>query len=127
MIDGKQVTCSDEEEKLIRNYWDMNDRYPEYSGHCAFDGSNPAYHIMKDCKEKHTDYINVCIDFALKDINKSIEIALENGSDLQDLYTRRKLIKQLADPDLSNYTTVEELRNSIHSDLKNYWSLATKR
>lgn len=124
-VDGKILTLDPQEEANVRAFWDLNTRYPEYVGHCSFDGVNPAYHDMENCKIKHAVYINRCIELALNDVNDSIEKAQEEGTDLQSLYQRRKAIKALSNQDLRKHQNIDELRNSIPNELNPYWEKST--
>ena len=126
MVDGKEVICSDEEERLIRMKWALNDQYPEYSGHLAFDGVSEPYHVMDDCKQKFLSYLNRAIDAHQKDVNAKIETCEENGDEQSriSLLIQRKQSKDLYNIDISNCTHVQHLRDIIPEQLKYHWPSA---
>lgn len=123
MVDGIEVICSPEEEAVIRQYWDMNDKYPEYSGHLMFDGVNPPEHNMHECKKHLLNFMNIAVEKCVADINNKIQHAEESGDiDLKNkLISDRKIVKSLSNPDLSDCKTVEHLKNSIPERLQFYF------
>jgi superfamily II helicase len=124
-VDGKVIVLDEKEEANVRAFWDMNTRFPEYIGHCCFDGVNTPIHDMNSCKAKHVVHIKKCVDLALEDLRISIEDAQENGQDTQALLNKRKEIKQLEKQDLTGYENIVALKNSVPSDLVPYWKKAT--
>lgn len=122
MIDGRSIELSPEEEVNVRDLWDLNTKYPEYAGHCAFDGVNPPYHDMEQCRLVHASYLKRCVALALDDVRQEIENLQETGQDFTAAYAKRKAIKQLESQDLSVHMTIGELKNSIPADLASYWN-----
>jgi hypothetical protein len=123
MVDGKEVICSPEKEKLIRDYWALNEKYPEYSNHIAFDWTTPAFHVMEECRKHHCNLMNIACENALVDLSMQIEVATENGdsSQVNYLLAKRKSMRQNLNKDFSNCKTIEELRYSIPDEIKPYW------
>jgi hypothetical protein len=122
MVNGKEITCEAEEEKNIKAYWELNDSYPEYAGHCGFDGINPPAHNMVECKKQHLKYVKNSVDLAVAEINKSIEEHQENEKDISFLLAIRKRMKNFLTQDLSSINNIEDLKKSIPSELKPYWT-----
>lgn len=123
MVDGKEIVCSDEEERLIRMKWALNTQHPEYSGHLAFDGVSEPYHVMDDCKKKFCDYLAQAIERYLKDVNEKIETCEENGDESTRLalLAQRKQAKDLYSLDISHCTSVQELKDMIPAQLNYHW------
>lgn len=121
LVDGKEIICSEEEEKNIRASWALNDQYPEYVGHSAFDGINPPYHLMEGVKKEHKLLLNKALELALKDINIQIEEAQENGKDLSRLFELRKNLKKDASYNFDHIDDVKNLKDSVPDSLKSYW------
>jgi len=115
MVNGKEVVCSSEEEALIRQRWKMNDTYPEYSGHLAFDGVSPPYHLIEDCKGSHQKFINQIIAEKVKVVNEQLEIAIEdnNIANQQKLISRRKMLKSYLVIDFTNLHSINDLKNHL--------------
>lgn len=121
LIDGKEIICSEEEEKNIRASWALNDEYPEYVGHSAFDGVNPPHHLIEEVKKEHKLLINKALQLALKDVNLQIEEAQENGKDLTSLFLLRKNLKEDASYNFQEINDVKNLKASVPALLKPYW------
>lgn len=115
IINGAEVICSDEEERLIRMQWALNDQYPEYSGHLAFDGVSEPYHVMEDCKAKHRQLISFLIGEKVNKINSQLEIAEENYDEelKKILVSKRKSFKSHAGIDLSSIIKIEDLKRHL--------------
>lgn len=126
MVNGEKVILSDDEEKFTLQYWKLNQTYPEYRHHCAFDGVNPPYHDMEQCRIVHASYLKKCIELALEDLRISIEDYQENSHDCSELYAKRKSIKQLGWQNLSTGLTIDELKSSIPPALLPYWDKVFK-
>jgi hypothetical protein len=124
MVDGIEQICSDAEEKLIKDFWALNEKYPEYVGHCAFDGVNSSYHDMVECRKHHKHLIAKAHDMAKEDLNKRIEIAQEEGNDLmyKSLLPQRKELRMHLSKEFDVCKTVDDLRSSIPEALKPYWN-----
>ena len=90
LVNGKEVILTEEEEKNTRAYWAMNDKYPDYVGHCGFDGLNPPLHDMVQCKKLYISLINDAIEKKIVSLNNLIEMAREDG----DTATETKLMEQ---------------------------------
>ena len=111
MVDGKEVVCSEEEERLIRMKWELNDRYPDYCGHIVFDGISEPKHDLVECKKKHAFLVNAEIQKKLDSLKLLIEQSEEDGaSSLVELLSRRKLLKGHANPDLSSVSVIDQLK-----------------
>lgn len=126
MVNGEKVILSDDEEKFTLQYWKLNQTYPEYQYHCAFDGVNPPQHDMDQCRIVHASYLKKCVALALDDLRQEIESHQETDQDCTSLYAKRKAIKQLELQDLSGYSTIGDLKNSIPADLVSYWDKVFK-
>lgn len=123
MVDGIEIICSDEEERLIRMKWALNDQYPEYVGHVAFDGISEPYHVIEDCKKRFYFHLSQAIDKYLKDVNSKIETCEENGDESArlSLLAQRKQAKDLSSLDVSHCTSVQQLSEMVPDQLKNHW------
>lgn len=121
MVDGKEIICSEKEEKNTRLFWDLNDKYPEYVGSCAFDGVNAPYHIIEEVKKTHQSLLNNSCLSAIKKINEKIERAQENEEDTKELFKERKRINEFANMQIDHLNTVDELKNSIPKELLPHW------
>lgn len=121
MVDGKEILCSDEEERVIRMHWALNDKYPQYVGHLMFDGVNEPIHDIVECKKHHSRLLNQAYEQEMKSVNDLIEIAQEEGKDPTPLLAQRKSLRALASQDLSQIKTVEELIDSVPALFKKYW------
>lgn len=113
MVDGKELICSPEEERVIRMKWDLNTRYPEYVGHLMFDGVNEPKHDMAECKKHHINLVNAEIQKKIDRLNLDIENALENNFVANDLYAKRKALKAQTNPALSKMETVAHLKDHL--------------
>lgn len=124
MIDGKEIICSEDEEKLILEFWEINKNHPEYMGHLSFNGITPAFHDMVECKKHHQYLIQKASESAIKEINELIEKAQEDGEDdlLKELYAKRKEIKQACEIDIAQCKTVDELKKTIPACISNHWN-----
>lgn len=121
MVDGKEVECTPAEEQLFRNFWALNDEYPEYTGHLMFDGATEPKHDMEQCAKHHKTNHDTTVDAKINELNKLIEIQQEEGRDFSDLLQQRKEMRALKDMDFNHCKTVEELRVSIPNQLKDMW------
>lgn len=124
MVDGKEITLSETEERQQRAYWDLNTKYPEYVGHCRWDGVSEPFHDMVECRKHHARLTNKAIEAARTDINKKIELAEESGDDAtkKGLLMKRSALRQNVDKDFSGCKTVDDLRSSVPEELKLYWN-----
>lgn len=113
MIDGQEIICSAEEERLIRMKWDLNEKFPEYAGHLSFDGVSEPFHLMDDCKVKHITLVNAEIQKKTDSLNDKIESAQEDGLDTASLFAQRKALKAQRNPDLSKMTKIEHLKDHL--------------
>lgn len=115
MVDGKQVVCSDAEEKVIRMMWDLNDKYPEYSGYLMFDGVNEPKHDMVACKNCHRRLISSIIASKVAAINAKIETAEEAGDDAsrKTLLQARGSLKGQLSYDHSGWSTIDDCKKHL--------------
>lgn len=116
MVNGVEIPLTDEEEKNTLAFWDLNTKYPEYVGCCAFDGVNPPYHDIEAVRCIRKQLFEDARKDALDKISEAIELALENAEEVKDLYAKRKKIRSAQCPDLSDCKTVEEV-NAMVFDL----------
>jgi hypothetical protein len=115
MVDGKQITCSDSEEKLIRMMWSLNDKYPEYSGHLMFDGVSEPKHNIEACKFSHRQMVESIIAKKIATINLNIETAEESGDDSakKTLLEARKSLKGQLNYDDSIWNTIDDCQKHL--------------
>lgn len=124
MVDGKEIILSETEERQQRAYWALNDSYPEYVGHCGWDGVSEPVHDMVECRKHHTSLMNKAVQNSIVDINKKIEIAEEQGNAAlrESLLIQRKVIRSHMNKDFNSCKTVQELRSSVPDELKPCWN-----
>lgn len=124
LINGKTFILSETEERQQRAFWALNDKYPEYAGHCGWDGVNEPYHDMQECRKHHQRLIEEALEKASSDINKQIEIAEEDGNlDLKAiLLNKRKSLRSYEIGTSDKAETVDDLKKSIPLDLQPYWN-----
>ena len=124
MVDGKTVVLTPNEERQQRAFWDLNTKYPEYSGHCGWDGVSEPFHDMVECRKHHARLTEKAIEAAKQDLNKKIEIAQEEGNAAmhQSLLAQRKALRQHEGKDFNGYVSIEHLRSSVPEVLKPYWN-----
>lgn len=124
LSDGKEVLLSDTEERQQRGFWALNEKYPEYVGHCGWDGVNEPFHNIVECRKHHKSLVQKAHDLAKADLTKQIEMAQEDGLSSTEklLFAQRKALRAHLDKDFSSCKTVDELRFSIPEDLKPYWN-----
>jgi hypothetical protein len=117
IVNGKVVEYSESEEKNIRKYWALNDKYPEYSGHCAFDWASEPFHVMENCKDHHKIIVNQLVDEKIKDINSQIELAEESGEEFKKhaLLSKRKFLKSQKQSDVSSMNTIDDLKQHLET------------
>lgn len=124
LVDGKTIVLSDEEERQQRAFWALNDKYPEYTGHCGWDGVNEPFHDMVECRKHHAKLMGKACQDAIAELRTRIEIAMEDGDTalVNELMVKRKAIRQHIGKDFSSCKTVDDLRSSIPEELKPYWN-----
>lgn len=117
MVDGKQVVCSDQEEKGIRMHWDLNDKYPEYRGHLMFDGVSEPKHDLVASKFYHRQLIESIVQKKIAAVNLKIEAAEESGDDgaKKSLLQARKSLKSQTGYDDSGWTTIDDLKKHLEA------------
>jgi hypothetical protein len=122
LVNGEEVVLTEQEERQQRAYWDLNTKYPEYRGHCGWDGVNEPFHDMIECKKHHCRLLDEASQQAISEINAQIETAQENGEPFMHLLQLRKQFKELAKMDLSQYEDIESLKNSVPQELIPSWN-----
>lgn len=124
LIDGKEVILSEKEERQQRAFWALNDKYPEYTGHCGWDGVNEPFHDMVECRKHHKNLLSKAYDTSKADLDKKIEIAQEEGNDAmhKSLLAQRKALRVHLDMNFDGCQTVDQLRSSIPESLKPHWN-----
>lgn len=113
LINGYEIYCTEDEEQLIRKKWELNKKFPEYSGHLVFDGISLPYHNLEECKKHHIKIINEILSIKIKTLNNKIEIAQENGENLTNLYLQRKLLRNQLNPNIEKVSKIEELKDNL--------------
>lgn len=115
MVDGKQITCSDQEEAWIRKKWDLNTRFPEYEGHVMFDWASEPNHDLKTAKFHHRKLIESHISNKIAEINSKIEAAEEIGdeNERKSLLQVRKSLKDQLGYDDGSWTKIEDLKSHL--------------
>jgi hypothetical protein len=117
MENGKELICSDEEEKLIRMMWSLNDKYPDYSGHLMFDGVSEPKHNIEACKFYHRQMVESIIAKKIATVNLNIETAEESGDDSakKTLLQARKSLKGQLSYDDSGWSTIDDLQKHLEA------------
>lgn len=117
MVDGVELICSDEEERLILKKWSLNEKYPEYRGHLMFDGISEPQHDLVQCSIHHKGMIEQVISESIEKINRQIEEAEDNGYDSlkSDLISKRKSIKSLIQFEEKSFKSVDEMKSHLES------------
>lgn len=111
------IEVEKEPTELTKAFWALNDKYPDYV-HCVrYDGVNPAFHDLDQCKKSFQKKINDAVDAKISNINKNIEMAQENGQDLTNLLAERKRIRAYSSLDTSQCQTIDDLINLYPKDL----------
>lgn len=125
MVNGKEEILSEQEERQQRAYWALNDAYPEYSGHCGWDGANEPFHNMEECKKHHKKLLKDAYELAKSVINVKIEMAEEevNNEMLKSAIEQRKELRKHLDSTFDHCKTVDDLKASIPEILKPYWNV----
>lgn len=118
IVDGKELICSEEEERVIRMKWELNDKYPEYVGHLMFDGVTEPKHDMVECRKTHKKLHDAKVDEQIAEINRQIEIAQEEGFETSLYFNIRKHLRKLKEMTFDHCETVEHLKQSIIDVLK---------
>lgn len=123
IIDGKELVLTEKEERQQRAFWALNDKHPEYVGHCGWDGVNEPFHDMVECRKLHAKLINKAYESAKEDLSKKIEIAQEEGNDVMEksLIEQRKNLRSCLDIEFSSCNTVDELKACVPKPLQHYW------
>lgn len=124
MVDGIELVCSEEEESVIREYWELNKNYPEYTGHLSFNGVSPPFYYIEECKKQHLNLVKKASELAIKELNDLIEKAQEDGENdlLKELYAKRKVIRKACEIDISQCKTVDELKKTIPACISDHWN-----
>lgn len=120
-VNGEQIALSEQEERTLRAYWALNEKYPLYHGVIAYDGLNDPYILMDQAKICHKDMLAKACDIEMKELTKQIEIAQEDGLDVSALFVKRKALRAMPEMNLTQYNTLDELMASVPDDLKKYW------
>ena len=118
IVNGQEIICSEEEERLIRLKWALNDKYPEYVGHLMFDGVSEPKHDMVECRKTHKKWHDAAVDEKIAEINRQYEIAQEDGLDFTTLMQQRKALRKLKEKTFDDCQTVDDLRSSVPDELK---------
>lgn len=119
IIDGEKIFLNEEEEKHLRIYWDLKERYKEYSDSILYDGASMPTIDIEKAKILHHKHLQTFIDNKVKEINSKIETFQENGDDPKDLFLERKRIKDLINQDLSKVENLEDLKKLFHKGFIN--------
>lgn len=114
MIDGVEIVCSEEEEKLIRKYWKLNELYPEFSGHLQFDRMSDPKYDMDKCRKLHRSILEKEVNEKIIQINKEIENAEDEGRDKSDFIKKRKFYKDLLNYDESILIKMEHIKEHAY-------------
>lgn len=117
MVDGFEVICSDDEERVIRKHWLLNETYPEYASHLAFDGISEPFFVMDECKKRQKDMVKGIIENKISSINLQIESAEEEGNEdiRKSLIGKRKSLKAGLVYDDSKWNEIQELKSHLES------------
>jgi hypothetical protein len=121
MIDGVTYELSPEEEALTRQFWALNQTYPDYIGHIGWDGVNQPNTDMDGAKKTHTNYHSSSYSKALEGLRHKIEVAEENGQDTSALIAERKHLRTLEKVDTSTAQNFDDLRALVPAELKPFW------
>ena len=70
----------------MQSFWDLNNKYPEYTRAIHFDHASPAYHDPKLLNDVHKEMTQKAIAAGIKDLTTQIEIAQEAEQDTTALF-----------------------------------------
>lgn len=121
MVNGVEVTLSEEEEANTRAWWALNEQYPLYDGVFAFDGVNPPYLDLVGARTRHQFLLLDACEKEKARLTNLIEIAEEEGHDRTELLNARKALRPIPEMDISQFTTIEEFISSVPETLKVYF------
>lgn len=110
-----------EPDELLRSFWALNDKYPDYVTCVRFDGASAPYHDMDEVKALFKSILLKNIGLEIYLLNEKIEIAEEKGESILPFLEQRKILRDLKYMDLSPYHTIEELHALLPETLKPYW------
>lgn len=115
IVDGVEIELSKEEESHVRQFWDFNNKYPEYTDCNKYDRLNAPFICIETAKSIHKTNIKKIIDEKTLDLSKKIEYAEESFDEKSkiEFLKIRKILKDILIQDFSYCKTVEELKNHL--------------
>lgn len=121
------IIKTEEPDELLKSFWSLNEKYPDYVTCMRFDGVNPPYHVIEEAREIFRKKLLSHIEKCIISISENIEIFQEDGLDITELLNLRKKFRSYKNLNLLSCQTVEELESFFPKDLKEFSSKTLKQ